>query len=124
MAERRPVVGGYAPGNYQCRCATCGEMFIGDKRANQCLPCVGEITMEMRAEIERLRKALGTMIQYAEWQMREGPGHHPTLPSAVSAARAALAADTEKGAPEYRGGPADDELAEMRRDTEKGGEDG
>jgi hypothetical protein len=31
--------GGFAPGNYQCKCCTCGKMFIGDKRAVQCEPC-------------------------------------------------------------------------------------
>jgi len=36
--DRYPV-GGYAPGNYQCKCCDCGEHFIGDKRAVQCEPC-------------------------------------------------------------------------------------
>lgn len=38
-----------------------------------------------------LRTMLETMIRYAEWQIREGADHHPTLPSAVDAARAAIA---------------------------------
>ena len=30
---------GYAPGNYMCSCALCGEQFTGDKRAvNTALP--------------------------------------------------------------------------------------
>lgn len=29
----------YAPGDYNCRCVTCGEMFVGDKRAVMCLEC-------------------------------------------------------------------------------------
>ena len=32
-------IGGYAPGNYMCRCVTCKEEFKGDKRAVQCEPC-------------------------------------------------------------------------------------
>lgn len=37
-AEKYPI-GGYAPGNYTCKCLTCGEHFAGDKRATQCEPC-------------------------------------------------------------------------------------
>lgn len=39
MEEKKYPIGGYAPGNYQCRCCDCGEVFIGDKRAVQCEPC-------------------------------------------------------------------------------------
>jgi hypothetical protein len=37
--EKKYPIGGFAPGNYQCHCATCGGGFIGDKRAYQCEPC-------------------------------------------------------------------------------------
>lgn len=37
--EKKYPIGGYAPGNYQCHCATCGGSFKGDKRAVQCEPC-------------------------------------------------------------------------------------
>lgn len=30
---------GYAYGGYTKECHTCGDRFIGDKRAYQCLPC-------------------------------------------------------------------------------------
>lgn len=30
---------GYAPGSYMCLCETCGEQFMGDKRAVQCSTC-------------------------------------------------------------------------------------
>lgn len=43
--------------------------------------------LDAYAEMER---ALQTLVKYADWQMREGADYHPTLPSAVSAARAAL----------------------------------
>lgn len=37
--EKKYPIGGYAPGNYDCKCCTCGEQFSGDKRAVQCEPC-------------------------------------------------------------------------------------
>jgi hypothetical protein len=37
--EKKYPIGGYAPGNYQCHCGTCGGGFKGDKRAHQCEPC-------------------------------------------------------------------------------------
>jgi hypothetical protein len=37
--ENKYPIGGYAPGNYQCRCGTCGGGFKGNKRAYQCEPC-------------------------------------------------------------------------------------
>jgi len=36
-------IGGYAPGNYYCTCASCKTMFQGDKRAVQCEPCAIEM---------------------------------------------------------------------------------
>lgn len=37
--EKKYPIGGYAPGNYDCKCCICGEQFAGDKRAVQCEPC-------------------------------------------------------------------------------------
>lgn len=37
--EKKYPIGGYAPGNYQCKCCRCGAEFIGDKRAVECEPC-------------------------------------------------------------------------------------
>lgn len=37
--EKKYPIGGFAPGNYQCRCCICGGGFIGDKRASECEPC-------------------------------------------------------------------------------------
>lgn len=37
--ENKYPIGGYAPGNYHCKCCTCGNQFTGDKRAVQCEPC-------------------------------------------------------------------------------------
>jgi hypothetical protein len=39
MEEKKYPIGGYAPGNYHNRCATCERTFFGDKRACQCEPC-------------------------------------------------------------------------------------
>lgn len=33
----------YAPGDYQCRCATCHATFGGDKRAGNCFECATSI---------------------------------------------------------------------------------
>jgi hypothetical protein len=33
---------GYAPGEYFNKCGTCGEMFVGDKRAWCCFSCATE----------------------------------------------------------------------------------
>lgn len=37
-----------------------------------------------------LEQSLRTLIQYARWQIKEGANHHPTLPSAIAQAEAAL----------------------------------
>jgi hypothetical protein len=37
--EKKYPIGGYAPGNYHCLCATCELWFDGDKRATQCETC-------------------------------------------------------------------------------------
>ena len=44
-----------------------------------------------QAEIERLRTAMRHILPYLNWTIgEESPGHHPTMPSAVAAFRAAL----------------------------------
>lgn len=37
--DKRPQLGGWAPGVYMRICWTCGREFIGDKRASTCAPC-------------------------------------------------------------------------------------
>ena len=37
--EKRWPVGGYAPGDYTCKCTTCGQPFIGAKKATTCADC-------------------------------------------------------------------------------------
>lgn len=38
-ADGRPKRGGYAPGNYSCKCTTCSRIFTGDKLATHCANC-------------------------------------------------------------------------------------
>lgn len=35
-------------------------------------------------------RVIRSLVKYSEWQMTEGANHHPTLPSAVSAAKAVI----------------------------------
>jgi hypothetical protein len=37
--DKRPKRGMWAPGAYFCKCAKCGDTFIGDKRAIWCADC-------------------------------------------------------------------------------------
>lgn len=46
MTENEYPIVGYAPGNYQCKCAICGNMFIGDKQAVQCESCARKSIVE------------------------------------------------------------------------------
>ncbi len=50
------------------------------------------------AEIARLTKAMRYILPYLKWTISdESPGHHPTLPSAVDAFRAALKGPSDIG---------------------------
>lgn len=39
MLKEMGRLGGYADGWYTARCLECKRIFLGDKRASQCLPC-------------------------------------------------------------------------------------
>jgi hypothetical protein len=39
LCDERPQKGFWAPGYYQRKCITCGNMFMGDKRALDCAEC-------------------------------------------------------------------------------------
>lgn len=43
-------IGGFAPGNYSCKCSTCKKTFRGDKRAVQCEPCADQMISEQNPE--------------------------------------------------------------------------
>ena len=54
-------IGGYAPGNYFCKCVTCKKEFTGDKRAVQCEPCAVEmvntkITVNDKGGVETVKQ--------------------------------------------------------------------
>ena len=68
-------LGGFATGDYMCKCMTCGGEFTGDKRAMTCLPCVADRIDAARSEAQPsgydgLRQALAEAIEFAEqdWQ--------------------------------------------------------
>ena len=42
MIDLTGRIGGYAPGNYDRKCCTCGDHFDGDKRAITCRTCALE----------------------------------------------------------------------------------
>lgn len=46
--DARPPNNGWAPGTYYCRCFTCGEAFVGDKRATKCADCAYRPTTKDR----------------------------------------------------------------------------
>jgi hypothetical protein len=52
--DDRPKRGAWAPGEYICLCAVCGDAFIGDKRAMVCADCSYQDDAE-RAEANRKR---------------------------------------------------------------------
>jgi len=39
LGDQREKRGGWAPGDYTNKCGTCGEPFVGDKRATSCSDC-------------------------------------------------------------------------------------
>lgn len=55
-------IGGFAPGNYRGHCASCDEVFLGDKYAKQCEPCainaVSESNTKALTELQQLKTAL------------------------------------------------------------------
>jgi len=42
--EVKEVIGGFAEGNYSCKCINCGDIFQGNKRAVQCKPCALKVS--------------------------------------------------------------------------------
>lgn len=67
MSKIKYPVLGYAPGNYQCKCSTCEEVFIGDKQAVQCEPCaINCLNLTLTASVDRigeLEKALANLAK-------------------------------------------------------------
>lgn len=38
-SDNRPQYGAWAPGSYMNKCASCGELYVGDKRSVSCADC-------------------------------------------------------------------------------------
>ena len=43
---------GFATGNYHCTCSQCKKVFIGDKRAQQCLTCAIDYANSLVAVVQ------------------------------------------------------------------------
>lgn len=71
-------IGGYAPGNYTCKCRGCGKQIFGvDKRAWSCLHCaiqsaISKMTQDVDenkrlvCENESLKNAIKTIAKVAK----------------------------------------------------------
>ena len=71
MKNKKYPIGGFAPGNYQCKCVSCKEFFIGDKRAVQCEDCA---TKEVVTEEKEYWKQLNEEIMdenLNEWTKKD-----------------------------------------------------
>lgn len=80
-----PIMG-YAPGNYQNKCSTCKQLFMGDKMAVQCDPCAVNMLKEQseklaaqlqkekqrRKSAERLIEVIAFNVEYS-LIMRDDP---------------------------------------------------
>lgn len=70
--EKEYPIGCYAPGNYQCKCISCKDVFIGDKRAVQCEPCALKIVNQaqeiMTAAEKHIKKELGLTDRDIEYR--------------------------------------------------------
>lgn len=90
MSEKKYPIGGYAPGNYQCHCGTCGGGFIGDKRAYQCESCAIADKEKFDAlsptEQEELMKRNAELIKGAFKDSGKGPAvnHDRVIASQVA----------------------------------------
>ena len=59
MEDKKYPVGGFAPGNYTCKCVSCKENFMGDKRAVQCENCAEkEKNKQIKDKINALKSKL------------------------------------------------------------------
>ena len=43
LGRLKNIKGGFAPGNYTCKCVSCKENFMGDKRAVRCEDCAEKV---------------------------------------------------------------------------------
>jgi hypothetical protein len=57
-------LGAWAPGSYTCKCLGCGDEFVGDKRALNCLGCAIEGAVA-RTKIEAAETASNVLANLA-----------------------------------------------------------
>jgi hypothetical protein len=74
--EKKYPIGGYAPGNYHCTCATCGGGFIGDKRAVQCEPCAVASLRELLKPYDQPQAEAERGIKIHEVNPDYAPAHN------------------------------------------------
>lgn len=70
-----------------CTVATIAQITLRRRRHTEETHAIAALL----AAAPALLVALNSLTRYAEWQIAEGGSYHPTLPSAVSAAREATA---------------------------------
>lgn len=99
---------GYAPGDYHCHCFVCGQAFVGDKRATNCLTCAAKmaalstppapVSPDLRGLVEQWReKASACRVQFDDdktsvhrrYRLR---GQHDELLTCANALAALLSA--------------------------------
>lgn len=61
-------IGGFATGAYYNKCSICGEQFIGDKYAYQCLDCVIKKFDELLVESHDQQYGVCNCGEYKKWE--------------------------------------------------------
>jgi len=107
------VAFGYAPGNYTCKCVTCGTEFVGDKRAARCQGCA-ERLRAIHVACEKHAQALSSTSGTAPTVTDGGLAEAGHLPDETQPA-ASKQNSCPKHGPHRQGEcPQCDELAEAR----------
>jgi hypothetical protein len=67
MENKKYPIGGFAPGNYTCKCVSCKENFTGDKRAVQCEDCAEkENEVNLKKELKDLKNKYNSWLKDLE----------------------------------------------------------
>lgn len=75
--ENKYPIGGYAPGNYLCKCCICSCEFQGDKRAVQCEPCAEKAVGNLKDDDQIIANQMaGMSIEEAIFQAGFTRGHN------------------------------------------------
>jgi hypothetical protein len=65
MVDKIGKIGWYAPGMYTCTCSLCDARFVGDKRAQHCLPCAVKTIQAFTEEVGEDSNAKGGIVAAA-----------------------------------------------------------